>query len=85
MSAIDPSKIQGIVFSPINSQDATTPESILAREAKKIQSQAEVDTRYDPIVERYSNFYQEPILPSVPLLGVAVALGLLTLSILFVK
>jgi hypothetical protein len=83
MSMIDPAKVHGIVFSPINSQDATTPEAILAREAKKIQSQAEVDTKYDPIVERYSDFYQEPILPSVPLLGAAVAFGLLALSLLF--
>jgi hypothetical protein len=83
MSTIDPSKVHGIVYSPVNSQDANSPEAILARDAKKIQAQAEVDTKYDPIVERYSNFYQEPIFPSVPLLGVSVALSLLALAVFF--
>jgi hypothetical protein len=83
MSSIDPSKIYGIVNAPVTSQDATSPEAILAREARKIQVQAEVDTQYDPIVERYRNFEQPSNLTlSIPLMGVAVALSLLGLSVL---
>jgi hypothetical protein len=42
-----------------------------------------VDTQYDPIVERYRNFEQPSNLTlSVPLMGVAVALSLLGLSVL---
>jgi hypothetical protein len=77
---MDPSKIQGIITAPVTSQDATSPEAILAREAKKIQAQAEVDTKYDPLVERYRNFEQPTV--SVPLVCAAVALGLLGLAVL---
>lgn len=77
---MDPSKIQGIVSAPVTSQDATSPEALLAREAKKIQVQAEVDTKFDPLVERYRNFEQPTV--SVPLVCAMVALGLLGAAVL---
>ncbi len=36
-----------LVAAPIVSSDNTSPEAILAREAKRIQAQAEADTKYD--------------------------------------
>jgi hypothetical protein len=77
---MDPSKVQGIVAAPVTSQDATSPEAILAREAKKIQVQAQVDTMFDPLVERYMNFEQPTV--SVPLVCAVVALGLLGAAVL---
>ena len=77
---MDPSKIQGIITAPVTSQDATSPEAILAREAKKIQAQAEVDTKFDPLVERYMNFEQPTV--SVPLVCATIAFGLLSLAVL---
>lgn len=76
---MDPSKIQIIVSAPVTSQDATSPEALLAREAKKIQVQAEADTKYDPIVERYRNFEQPSI--SEPLVFTIIALGLLGVAV----
>jgi hypothetical protein len=77
---MDPSKVQGIVSAPVTSQDVTSPESILAREAKKIQVQAEVDTKFDPLVERYMNFEQPTV--SIPLISAVFALGLLGAAVL---
>jgi hypothetical protein len=36
-----------LVPAPIVSSDNTSPEAILAREAKRIQAQAHADTKYD--------------------------------------
>jgi hypothetical protein len=36
-----------LVAAPIVSSDNTSPEAILAREAKRLQAQAEADTKYD--------------------------------------
>ena len=41
------SKIDAIVAAPVVSADTTSPEAVLAREAKKIQLQAHADSKYD--------------------------------------
>jgi hypothetical protein len=74
----DPSKVDSIIYSPVVSTDSNSQEAKLMRDAKKTEAQSQVDTKYDGEVAPFMN-YSEPI--SVPLLGVAVALSLLTLSI----
>ena len=75
----DPSKVDSIIYSPVVNSDSNSQEAQLMREAKKTEAQSQVDTRYDSVVTPFMN-YSEPI--SVPLLGVAVALSLLSLSII---
>ncbi len=75
----DPSKVDSITYSPVVSSDSNSQEAQLMRDAKKTEAQAQVDTKYDGKVSPFMN-YSEPI--SVPLLGVAVALSLLSLSII---
>lgn len=73
-------KIDKIVFPPIVSNDSESPEAKLMREAKALESQAEADTKYDAIMERFQGS-QQPI--SQPLVGFAVALSLFALASLF--
>ncbi len=62
---------------PVVSIDSTTPEAIMAREAKKLQVQADMDSFYDTKLERFCGS------STPPLLGLTVALGLLFLSKVF--
>lgn len=39
--------VAAIVAAPVVSADTTSPEAILAREAKKIELQAHADSKYD--------------------------------------
>ncbi len=80
MSTIAPEKVDKLVLSPVVSENPTSMEAILMRDAKKIEAQANTDTKFDATVERFRGDVQ-PI--SVPLMGVAVALGLLSLSVFF--
>ena len=70
-----------IVNAPVVSQNTNSIESKLARQAKLIEEQAIADTKYDTIIERFMN----PAQVETPLLGVAVAIGLLALSMLAYK
>jgi hypothetical protein len=45
-----------LVPAPIVSSDNTSPEAILAREAKRIQEQAHADTKYDDKNTKGDNF-----------------------------
>lgn len=67
------SRIDSVVTAPVVSIDSTSSEAKLARNARALEAQAEVDTLYDTKIER---FYSEPAPISIPLVGVAVALGL---------
>jgi hypothetical protein len=73
-------KIDSIIYPPVVSNDSQSPEAKLMREAKAIESQAAVDTKYDAIMERFEA-NQQPI--SRPLVGFAVALSLFALASLF--
>ena len=77
--AIDPIKIQTLAYAPVVGSDATSPEAQLMREAKKVELQTQIDTKFDSVVERF--VVQQPI--SVPLLGTTVALSLFALAIYY--
>lgn len=50
-----------LVPAPIVSSDNTSPEAILAREAKRIQEQAVADTKYDDknITDTFMNYSED--------------------------
>jgi hypothetical protein len=75
--SIDPSKVQMLAYAPIVGTDATSPEVQLMREAKKVEVQTQIDTKFDAVVERF--VVQQPI--SIPLVGATVALSLFALAI----
>jgi hypothetical protein len=77
--SIDPAKIQTLAYAPVVGTDATSPEVQLMREAKKVELQTQIDTKFDAIVERF--VVQQPI--SIPLLGTTVALSLFALAIYY--
>lgn len=74
-------KVQAVVDAPIVSDDAKSPEQIMMRDAKLLQIQTDVDTKYDAVVERFT-VNSEPV--SIPLLGAVVAFSLMGLSVLFI-
>lgn len=45
--------IQELVIAPVVSADSTSPEAIMARDAKKLQVQANTDGRFDTKLERF--------------------------------
>lgn len=45
--------IQDLIVAPVVSSDATSPESIMARDAKKLQVQANTDSEFDTKLERF--------------------------------
>ena len=73
-------KVDSIVNSPVVSEDSNSQEQKMMRDAKLTQVQADTDTKFDAVVER---FYEGPTPISRPLVGVAVAFGLLALSVVF--
>ncbi len=75
--SIDPSKVQMLAQVPVVSTDATSPEMQLMRDAKRVELQTQIDTRFDSVVERF--VVQQPI--SLPLVSTAVALSLFALAI----
>ena len=75
--SIDSSKIQILAQVPVVSTDSTSPEMQLMREAKRVELQTQIDTKFDSVVERF--VVQQPI--SIPLLNATVALTLFALAI----
>lgn len=71
--------IDSVVDAPVVSVDSKSSEALLARKARALEAQAQVDTIYDTKIER---FYSEPAPLSIPLVGVSVALGLWALCVL---
>ena len=47
-------QIQEVVAAPVVSADATSPEAKLARAAKATQVQAEADSTFDTVIERFA-------------------------------
>jgi hypothetical protein len=80
MSESEAKKVEAVVASPVVSEDSNSQEQKMMRDAKLTQIQTETDTKYDAVLER---FYVQPTPISRPLVGVAVALGLLGLSVIF--
>jgi hypothetical protein len=95
--SLDPKKgkdIIKVVEAPVVNEDPNSQEALLARSAKAIQVQSEADSKYDTVLERFSDFMDvdTPILDSIhieiskvsiPLLSVSVVLGLFGLSCIF--
>lgn len=77
--SVDPAKIQSLVYAPVVSADTTSAETQLMREARKVELQTQIDTKFDAVVERF--VVQQPI--SIPLLGTSVALTLFALAIYY--
>ena len=74
MSNIPVNKVETIISAPVVNTDSLSPEANLARNAKRLQVQAEVDSKFDTVLE---NFYcgSEPI--NTPLLISFLTVGLL--------
>jgi hypothetical protein len=75
MSNIAANKVETIISAPVVSTDSSSPEAILARDAKRLQVQAEVDSKFDTVLE---NFYCGPEPINTPLL-----VSFLTVCLLF--
>jgi hypothetical protein len=73
--SIGSEKVESIISAPVVNTDSLSPEANLARDAKRLQVQAEVDSKYDTVVER---FYCEPEPINVPLV-----VSFLTVCLLF--
>ena len=75
MSNISANNVETIISAPVVNTDSSSPEAILARDAKRLQVQAEVDSTFDTVVER---FYCGPEPINTPLL-----VSFLTVCLLF--
>ena len=73
--------IVALVKAPTVSDDNTSPEAKLATESKRIQSQADNDSKFDTVIERFNS--REEI--SLPLVGTGLAIVLLGVSVWFSK
>ena len=45
--------VQAIVYAPVVSTNSTSPEALLARKNKEIQSQSQTDSKFDTTLERF--------------------------------
>jgi len=72
-----PKKVQDVQPAPIVGPDPTSPEAILARNAKTVQLQADSDSKFDTVLERFSDSRSRDGMPLV-----AVGLGLLGIGAL---
>ncbi len=70
MSTIAAEKVEMIVNAPVVSTDSTSPEAILARNAKRLQVQTDVDSKFDTVLERFRD--QSPAIDSSLLFSVVV-------------
>jgi len=73
--------VVAIVKAPTVSADNDSPEAKLAIESKRIQSQADQDSTFDTVIERFES--SEEI--SLPLIGTGLAIFLLGVSVWFSK
>lgn len=71
--------IAGFAFSPVVSHDSNSSEAKIARDAKMLEVQSNVDSRFDTKLERFVGS-QTTILS-----GLTVALSLLLVSLLVQK
>jgi len=44
--------IQSVVQAPVVSHDSNSPEALMARDAKRLQVQASIDSKYDTVLTR---------------------------------
>lgn len=67
--------IEGTVAPPAVNENPNSPEAMLARDAKRVETQATTDSRFDTVLERFEDTRQT----TITLMSVSVALGLLLL------
>jgi hypothetical protein len=70
--------VEKIIYAPVVSADSSSPEAILMRDAKELEAQAAIDTKYDAVVERFE-VENTPI--SKSLLGLTILLGIVALYV----
>lgn len=51
--------IDSVAFAPVVSSDVTSKEAIMARESKKIETQANTDGRFDTQLERFTDMTKD--------------------------
>ena len=73
--------IVALVKAPTVSEDNASPEAKLATESTRLQSQADQDSKFDTVIERFNS--REEI--SLPLVGTGLAIVLLGVSVWFSK
>jgi hypothetical protein len=73
MAAQSTRPIEAIIQAPVVSADSQSPEAQLMRNAKRLEAQAAVDTRFDPVLENFT--------VNKPLLGLTVALSLMVVAL----
>jgi hypothetical protein len=73
--------ISMMAAAPVVSDDPTSPEAKLAREAKQIQVQTDVDSKFDTVIERFEGGPPS----SQPLVAVGVVLLLFGAAALVTK
>lgn len=84
-------QIQEVVAAPVVAVDATSPEAKLARAAKATQVQAEADSKFDTVIERFARCACATATPSssagvnTPLLLTALVVGLFLASTVLYK
>jgi len=71
--------IAALAAAPVVSSDATSPESVMARDAKKLQVQASTDGTFDTVIERFCGG------PTLSLVSMATVLSLFVLAHVFKK
>ena len=71
--------IAGLAFSPVVSHDSNSPEAKMARDAKMLEVQSSMDSKFDTKLERFVGS-QTSILS-----GLTVALSLLLVSLIVQK
>ena len=73
MAASSTRPVEAIIMAPVVSSDSLSPEANLMRDAKRLEAQTAVDTKFDPVIEDFT--------VNKPLLGLTVALGLLVVAL----
>jgi hypothetical protein len=74
MSADKP--IQDLISAPVVSSDASSLEAIMARDAKRLQVQANTDSTFDTVLERFCSGSNE----TITLSSLAVVLSLFVVA-----
>lgn len=75
MSNIAANQVQMLIAAPVVSPESSSPEAILARNAKRLQVQAEADSKYDTVLESFRCQTQsQPINSSLVISAVTVGL-----------
>lgn len=62
--------IDSVAFAPVVSSDTTSNEAVMARNAKKIEAQANTDGRFDTQLERFTDITKDGFWNGLLLAGI---------------